>query len=99
MTEGYTVYESSSGKLFIYFIEGELFIGAELVEPTKLSHIKEYFKVFLELEHNLLDKGYTEVFAIVGDEGRWRFAQYMGFEPTGLVINDNFEIVRKDLFK
>jgi hypothetical protein len=93
------IYTSAEGDLYLLIIKGKVFIDAELINPHQLSHIKHYFKVLSELEYSLLDKGITEVFAIVSDEKRWRFAQYLGFVSTGVVFNDKYEVVRKVLLK
>lgn len=91
-------YEDETGKLYVVVMGGKVFIDAELNKPSKLSHIKNYLRVLAELEHNLRNKGVQEVFAIVSSRERYRFAQYLGFETAHYVINDKYEVVRKELF-
>jgi hypothetical protein len=91
-------YKDDTGELFVVVADGQVFIDAELIEPSKVSHIKRYLAVLAELEHNLRNKGVTEIFAVVSSKERYRFAQYLGFTTTNQVINDKYEVVRKVLF-
>ena len=91
-------FKDDTGALFVVAVDGQIFIDAELVNPHKVSHIKQYLRVLAELEHNLRNKGVSEIFAVVSSKERYRFAQYLGFTTTNQVINDKYEVVRKVLF-
>lgn len=72
-------------------------MGAVLYQPLSLKYFKHHTEVLANLEAELVNRGITELYSLVSDVGRLRYAEAMGFHGTDIMLTNGMEVVRKDL--
>lgn len=99
MFNTYTIYTDDTGSVYLTEgNDGSWFLGAELVDSKRtVGLIRHWVKVFHHIQYELKKRGLTEIYAIVSDQGRFNFAEFLGFVTTGISFNNKYEVVRKEL--
>lgn len=99
MSNTHLVYKDETGSVTLTeALEGHWFMGAELVDSKRtVGLIRHWLKVFRHIEYELKKRGLTEVYAVVSDQSRFNFAEFLGFVTTGMSFNNKYEVVRKEL--
>lgn len=99
MSSTHLVYEDETGSVTLTEgSAGQWFMGAELVDSKRtVGLIRHWLQVFRHIEYELKKRGLAEVYAVVSDQGRFNFAEFLGFVTTGISFNNKYEVVRKEL--
>lgn len=92
-------YGDNTGRIWTDYIRGRHWVSAELTVSTRPSTLRYWDTLFSSLVHQLKKDGINELYAVVSDIERYRFAEHFGFKATGeyLVDHPHVEIVRKEL--
>lgn len=67
------------------------------VGPFILSTFKRWKQIQSTLEENLRERGFTEYYAMVDSQEKFRWCRYLGFKPFDLSLNDVIEVMVKEL--
>ena len=78
-------------------VRGETWVWADILGRVTKANIKHWHSVFDAMDRQLKSKGVECYYTMVSDSGRYRFAKHFGFKTTKVVINQEIEIMRKDL--
>jgi hypothetical protein len=91
------IYQDETGVLYYSESPGRHWIGAVLEQPIHLSTIKHFKSIIAALSEELKSKGISELYTVVSSVRRFRFAELFGFETNLEVINNQYEVMRKEL--
>lgn len=99
MSETHIIYKDKTGEVTMTQAPtGHWFLGATLVNSKRtVGLLRHWRNVFLHIQDELKKKGLTELYAVVSDQGRYNFAEFLGFETTDISFNNKYEVVRKEL--
>jgi hypothetical protein len=77
------VYEDETGELWLFKINEDYTLHAFVQDCTKLSLMKHYRTIMIELCDQLKAKGIPALKTWVQTDEQYKYAMFFGFEPTG----------------
>lgn len=76
---------------------GIAIMESDPVGPFVLSTFKRWKQIQRTLEENLRERGFTEYYALVDSQERFRWCRYLGFKSAELMLNETIELMVKRL--
>lgn len=92
------MYADETGEVSAFVYDGRLFGHVELfVSEPSLSDFKRWKSILKDFDNVLRERGIERYYTLVDSLEKFRWCEFLGLETTYVTINDNIELMVKEL--